>query len=100
PRVEQAVIGARALAYTVGVGAFVTAVSALVPLLTLQTSPLEQALRDGGRSATPQNRRTRRLLVVGEIAIAVIILTCAALMYRSVARLAGLDVGFRPDRLV
>jgi len=100
PRVEQAVIGARALAYTVGVGAFVTAVCALVPLLTLQTSPLEQALRDGGRSATPQNRRTRRLLVVGEIAIAVIILTCAALMYRSVARLAGLDVGFRPDRLV
>jgi putative ABC transport system permease protein len=102
PRVEQAVIGARALVYTVGVGAFVTAVCALVPLLTLRTSPLEHALRDGGRSATgtPQNRRTRRLLVVGEIAIAVIILTCAALLYRSVARLARLDVGFVADRLV
>jgi putative ABC transport system permease protein len=102
PRVEQAVIGARALVYTMGVGAFVTVVCALVPLLTLRTSALEQALRDGGRSATgtPQNRRTRRLLVIGEIAIAVIILTCAALLYRSVATLTRLDVGFAPDRLV
>jgi putative ABC transport system permease protein len=102
PRVEQAVIGARALVYTLGVGMFVTAVCALLPLLNLRTSPLEQALRDGGRTATGnrQNRRTRRLLVVGEMAIAVIIMTCAVLLYRSVARLTRLDVGFVADRLV
>jgi len=101
PRVEQAVVGGRALVYTLGVGAFVTAVCALLPLLTLRTSPLEQALRDGGRTtANRQNRRTRRLLVVGEMAIAVIILTCAALLYRSVASLTRLDVGFAADRLV
>src|SRR5262245_44488153 len=102
PRVEQAAIGPRALIYTVVVGAFVTAVCALVPLLTLRTSPLEQALRDGGRTATGsrQNRRARRLLVVGEMAIAVVILTCAALLYRSVAQLTRLDVGFAADRLV
>ena len=101
PRVEEAVIGARALVYTIGVGTFVTAVCTLSPLLTLRTSPLEQALRDGGRIAgNRQNRRTRRLLVVGELAIAVIILTCAALLYRSVARLTHLDVGFVADRLV
>jgi putative ABC transport system permease protein len=95
------VVGARALVYTVGVGAFVTAVCALLPLLTLRASPLEQALRDGGRTTgNRQNRRTRRLLVVGEMAIAVIILTCAALLYRSVARLTRLDVGFVADRLV
>src|SRR4029453_4867613 len=88
PRVEEAAIGARALIYTVAVGTFVTAVCALVPLITLRASPLEQTLRDGGRTATGsrQNRRTRRLLVVGEMAIAVIILTCGALLYRSVAR--------------
>jgi putative ABC transport system permease protein len=102
PRVEQAVIGGRALVYTVGVGAFVTAMCAVLPLLTLPSSPLEQALRDGGRTATGnrQNRRTRRLLVVAEIAIAVVILTGAALLYRSVARLTRLDVGFVADRLV
>jgi putative ABC transport system permease protein len=102
PRVEQAVIGARALVYTLGVGAFVTAVCALVPLFTLRTSALEQTLRDGGRTGTAnrQNRRTRRLLVIGEMAIAVIILTCAALLYRSVASLTRLDVGFAADRLV
>jgi hypothetical protein len=73
PRIEQAVIGGRALVYTLGVGAFVTAVCTLLPLLTLRGSPLEQALRDGGRAAgSRHNRRTRRLLVVGEMAIAVI----------------------------
>ena len=100
PRVEQAVIGARAFVYTVGVGTLVTAVCALVPLFTLWTSPLEQALRDGGRTGNRQNRRTRRILVVGEMAIAVAILTCAALLYRSVAQLTRLDVGFSGDRLV
>jgi predicted permease len=102
PRVEQAVIGARALVYTVGVGTCVTAVCALLPLLTLRSSRLEQVLRDGGRTATGnrQNRRTRRLLVVAEIAIAVVILTGAALLYRSVASLTRLDVGFVADRLI
>ena len=102
PRGEQAVIGTRALVYTVAVGAFVTAVCALLPLLTLRASQLEHALRDGGRTATGnrQNRRTRHLLVVAEIAIAVVILTGAGLLYRSVVRLTRLDVGFVADRLV
>jgi putative ABC transport system permease protein len=102
PRVEQAVIGARALVYTVGVGTFVTIVCALLPLLTLRSSRLEQELRGGGRTATGsrQNLRMRRLLVVAEIAIAVVILTAAALLYRSVASLIRLDVGFVADRLV
>jgi hypothetical protein len=56
PRVEQAAIGARALAYTVAVGALVTVLCALVPLITLRTSPLEQALRDGGRTAPGADR--------------------------------------------
>src|SRR5262245_23482350 len=77
PRVEQAVVGARALVYTVGVSAFVTAMCALLPLLTLRRLPLEQTLRDGGRVGTGsrQTRRTQRLLVVAEMAIAVVILT-------------------------
>ena len=102
PRGEQAVIGTRALVYTVAVGAVVTAVCALLPLLTLRASRLEHALRDGGRAATGnrQNRRTRHLLVVAEIAIAVVILTGAGLLYRSVVRLTRLDVGFVADRLV
>ncbi|HMF97235.1 MAG TPA: ADOP family duplicated permease [Vicinamibacterales bacterium] len=102
PRVEQAVIGVRALVYTAGVGTFVTAVCVLVPLLTVRGSRLEQILRDGGRTATGNrhNRRARRLLVVAEIAIAVLVLSGAALLYRSVASLAHLDVGFVADRLV
>ena len=102
PRVEQAAIGGRALIYTVAVGTFVIAVCALLPLLSLRGSPLEQILRDGGHSATGnrKNRRSRRILVVAEIAIAVVILTGTALLYRSVVSLARLDLGFVADRLI
>jgi len=102
PRVEQAVIGGRALVFTIAIGTFVTGVSALLPLLSLRGSRLEQVLRDGGRSVAGnrQNRRMRRILVVAEIAIAVVILTGAALLYRSVARLARVDLGFVADRLI
>jgi len=102
PRVEEAVIGGRALVYTVAVGMFVAALCTLLPLLALRSSRLEQAFRDGGRTFTGSrhDRRTRRLLVVAEIAIAVVILTGAALLYRSVASLTRLDIGFVADRLV
>ena len=101
PRVEQAVIGGRALVYTVGVGIFVTALCTLLPLLALRNSRLEQVLRDGGRaSGNRRDRRMRGLLVVAEIAIAVVVLTGAALLYRSVANLTRLDIGFVADRLI
>ncbi len=102
PRVEQAVVGGRALLYTACVGAFVVGMCGLLPFFTLRSSRLEQALREGGRSTTGsrQNRRMRRVLVAAEIAIAVIMLTGAGLLYRSVARLDRLDLGFATDRLV
>lgn len=102
PRVEQAAIGGRALVYTAGVGTFVAAVCALLPLLTLRGSRFEPVLRDGGRGATGnrRNRRTQRILVVAEIAIAVVILVGASLLYRSVASLTRVDLGFVADRLI
>jgi putative ABC transport system permease protein len=102
PRIEDAVIDLRAVAFTGAVCAFVVAVCGLLPLATLRASTLEPLMRAGGRTATStrQNRRSRHLVVAVEIAIAVVILTGASLLYRSVQRLTRLDVGFHADRLL
>lgn len=102
PRIEQAVVDVRVVVYTLGVGAFVVGVCGLAPALTLRRSSIEETLRSGGRSATAGRvqRRSRRIVVVAEIGVAVVILTGATLLYRSVARLGRLDVGFAADRLL
>jgi predicted permease len=57
-------------------------------------------LRSGGRGATPRAARTgRRALVVAQVTLAVVVVTGAALLSRSVLRLQAADMGFAADRL-
>ena len=102
PRIEQAAVDTRALVYTLAVGALVVGVCGLLPALGLRSSHLEETLRSGGRAATAGRgqRRSRRVIVVAEMAIAVVILVGAVLLYRSVVELSRLDVGFNADRLL
>jgi predicted permease len=44
--------------------------------------------------------RTSRLLVIGQIALAVIVITAAGIMLRSLSRLSSVDPGFRTQNLV
>jgi putative ABC transport system permease protein len=63
---------------------------------------LQETLKQTGTSTT-QNRRGRLLargLVVAEVALAVVLLSCAGLMVQSVVRLLKVDVGFRHDNLL
>jgi predicted permease len=44
--------------------------------------------------------RTSRLLVIGQIALAVVVITAAGIMLRSLSRLSSVDPGFRTQSLV
>jgi putative ABC transport system permease protein len=54
-----------------------------------------------GRTAGPAPRweRMGRALVVGELAMAVVLLAAAGLLVRSYAELSRVDLGFRPERV-
>ena len=54
------------------------------------------ALKDGGRTGTARTR-TQKLLVVGEVALALVLLIGAGLMLTSFARLRAVDPGFTVD---
>ncbi len=101
PRLEQTVIGLRVVVYTLCAGGFVVGACTVLPLVTMRSTPVEQALRSGGRTTdSARHRRVRQVVVASEVAIAVAILCGAALLYRSVTMLDRLDVGFEPSRLV
>src|SRR4029079_19448712 len=42
----------------------------------------------------------RRILIAGQVAVAMVLLFGAGLMFRTVARIAGADLGFRTDGVV
>src|SRR4030095_10172955 len=59
------------------------------------------ALKGGVRSAAGHpRRRVRSLLVVAEIALALVLLVGAGLLIKSTLRLLEVKLGFRPERLL
>jgi putative ABC transport system permease protein len=62
---------------------------------------LQEVLKEGGRGATGgRGGRLRRVLVVSEMALALMLLASTGLMVRSFVRILGSDPGFRTDHLL
>ena len=61
---------------------------------------LAGVLQRGGRAAIGGHSRLRRVLVVAEVALAVVLSVGAGLMVQTVWRLAHVDLGFRPERVL
>jgi putative ABC transport system permease protein len=89
------------LAFTAGVTLLVALLFGSAPALQASSERAGAALKQDGRAGqSPGARRLRGLLVVAEVALAVIVLAGAALVGRSLMRLTQVDPGFRPDRLL
>jgi putative ABC transport system permease protein len=74
----------------------------LVAALRVSSATLAERLQSAGRAAT-QDRDRRRfsgLLVILEIAMAIVLLIGAGLLVRSFERLTSIDPGFDPNRLM
>jgi putative ABC transport system permease protein len=74
----------------------------LVPAMQQARPSLEGVLRESGRGSSGGRRQTRfrRVLVVSQIALAVVLLAGAGLLLRSFHRLAGVDLGVRAANVV
>lgn len=101
PRLETVPIDGTALAFTAGL----TFVSAILfgsfPALQASQPDLHGSLNDRGvRTADPRRRGFRGALVAGEVALAMILLVGAGLMFRSLQALERTDLGFQPDSVL
>jgi putative ABC transport system permease protein len=102
PRLESVRLDAQVLTFTLGVSVLTGLVFGLVPAWRASRANLNEALKESGRSTTASGGRHRfsNLLVVSELALAIVLLTGAGLLIKGFWRLSTVDPGFKPEHLL
>jgi putative ABC transport system permease protein len=93
-------LNAGLLAFTLAISLATGVLFSIVPALQLSGASLHDALRQGGRSGTGSRTTMRDALIVLEVAMALVLLTGAGLMFKTMIKLRALDLGFRADHLL
>lgn len=77
-------------------------VCGLIPGLAATHTDVNETLKEGGRTGTSGSghARLRSVLVVAELAVALVLLACAGLLLRSFEKLRSVDLGFRTDHVL
>ena len=90
------------LLFTAAVSLITGIVFGIIPAWRASRPDLNETLSDGGRSAGAASTRSplRSVLVVAEVALALVLLICAGLLIKTVVRLRSVDPGFKPERIV
>jgi putative ABC transport system permease protein len=99
PRLQDVRVDGLVLGFTALVTLVTAAVSGIAPAAATARVHLNAGLRDGGREVTSSGRM-RAVLVVAEIAVALILVVGAALLIRTLVALQHVDMGFDADRVL
>ena len=102
PRVADVTIDARVLLLTLGITGATAMFFGLLPALRSARVDLAETFRDGDRGSTEGRgkHRLRSALVASEFALALVLLTGAGLMIRSVVALQRIDPGLDPHNVL
>jgi putative ABC transport system permease protein len=92
----------RVLAFTLTVSLLTGLIFGLAPAVIGSRANLIDTLRDAGRTGAVGGvrQRVRRVLVMTEVALALMLAIGAALLMQSIVRLQRQDLGFRADHLL
>lgn len=99
PRINEIGINWQVLLFALSLGVLTGIVCGLAPAFAGLRTSVNDSLKEGGRtgSAGGGHAHLRSALVVGEIAIALVLLAACGLLLRSFERMRRVDLGFRPD---
>jgi len=101
PRLDEIVLDGRALGFTLLVTLVAGLSFGLAPMLRAAGAQLGTALRGGrGTSGGRAEHRTQNALVIGQVALALVLLVSSGLMIRTFLALRAVEPGFtRPETL-
>jgi putative ABC transport system permease protein len=104
PRLAEVRIDSEVACFTLAASLLAALLSGLAPALLSTRQDIHVAIKEGGADAAPHaagsHNYLRQLLVIGEVALAAVLLIGATLAVRSFAFLLRQDLGFQPDHLV
>jgi putative ABC transport system permease protein len=101
PHVDRIMLTWKGLTFAIAVACSAAIACGLVPGWLASRRELHASLQDGAHTGeSPTQRRARHALVVGQLALAIVLLVGAGLMIRSVVVLRQLDLGYVPSRVL
>ena len=102
PRLDEVRVDWTALGFAIALALVASCLFGLTPALQSSRVQLVDGLRQGGKGSSVGARTgwARNAFVVAEIALAVVLVTGAGLLARSLAAIAAVDMGFSPERLL
>src|SRR5207244_3512905 len=101
-QMADARLDAGVLAFTVGLSLLTAILFGLAPAWQASRFDLQAALREHGRGTgdSCRQQRSRAALVVGEVALAVVLLVGAGLLLRTFSQLLEVKLGFQPEQVL
>ena len=101
PRFDQVSVDHTVLAFTVFLTALTGLVFGSIPAMRLSRANLLDPLKSGSRaSAGAKRANLRSILVVSEVAFALVLLTASSLVLKSFWNLLQVNTGFNPENVV
>jgi putative ABC transport system permease protein len=99
PRLTEVTLNVPVLLYSAIISIVSAVIFGLAPTLQALRRNVSEDLHESTRSVT-SGRKLRRVLVATEIALALVLVSAAGLMARSLLRLTIVDIGFRPENVL
>jgi putative ABC transport system permease protein len=100
PRIDEIRFDGWVFAFNIGVSLVTSLLFGLGPALHLTRARLTQNWKDAAARGSARSGALRSLLVMAELALALILLIGAGLLVRSFEKLRAVDLGFRPDNVL
>lgn len=102
PRLSEASLDGRVVGFAALMSIATVLICGLIPALSIWKTDLQDAMREGTRtaSATASSLRFRRLLVAAELAVAVVLLIGGGLMVKSFWQMNDHSPEFRPESIL
>jgi predicted permease len=102
PRLGEISLDWRVLGFTLGASAVTGILFGLAPALQISKTDVQETLKESGRgaSATRRHNRLRSFLIVSEVALSIVLLVGAGLMFRSLLRLQAVNAGFSSQQVL
>lgn len=102
PRMQEVSLDGRVFLFTGAVAILAGVLFGLIPALRVSGSPLGETLKSGSRTVSGgrATRRTHNALVIAEFALALVILTGAGLLIRTLFELQSVNPGFNSAHIM